>query len=225
MTRTPSDMTETPKRDLLSEVLRRVRLETAVFLRGEFSAPWAFQSVDEVTLASVLAPGAKRLVLLHLAVEGSFRIMLEADDEGVLVSQGEAVVLPYCDMHTMGFPECVTPTPIVQLLPMPPWEQLPVVCRIAGAEGPPTRILCGYLHCDDMLFDPLLRALPRLIHVKAASGPAAEWREASLRYVVEQLSSGNGKAELLARIPELVLVDCLQQYAATLSAEQGGWLA
>jgi AraC-like DNA-binding protein len=219
MTKTPNELTETP--NVLADVLSRLRLAGAVFLRGEFAAPWAFQSTDAATLAQVIAPGATRLILMHLALDGAFRITLDTG-ESALVEQGEAVVLPYCDVHTMGFPETRQPVPIVTLLPMPPWTELPVVARIDGG-GATTRIMCGYLHCEDLLFDPFLGALPRLIHV-GAGGSAAEWREASLRYVLEQ-ASHSGRRDLSARIPELVLVDCLQQYARTLSPETRGWLA
>ncbi len=217
-------MLATPKHQFLREVLSRVRVSSAVFLRGQFSAPWSFVSTDEALLASVVAPTAKRLVLLHLAVEGSFRITLDPDDEGVLVQPGEAAILPYCDVHWMGYPTIADAKVITELIPPPPWSEFPLVASLENG-GQPARVLCGYLHCDDLLFDPILRALPRLIHVTGRSGAAAEWREASLRYVVAQLGAQTGMADLLARIPELVLVDCLQQYAETLAPDRTGWLA
>jgi AraC-like DNA-binding protein len=208
--------------DLLSDVLQRTHLASAVFLRGEFSAPWAFASTDAATLCQIVQPGARTLVLFHVAVEGSFRIQL-MNGEHAIAHAGDAIVLPYCDMHTMGYPEGIPPVSIATLLPPPPWKEMPVV-RMNGGGGP-TRIMCGYLHCDDLLFNPLLRALPRLIHVRPSSSQAAEWRKASLRYVVEQLAqSGPRAAELVARLPELVLVDCLQQYARELPPGQSGWL-
>jgi AraC-like DNA-binding protein len=216
MTRNPNLLPEAP--DLLADVLGKVRLQSAIFLRGEFTEPWAFTSTDAATLAQVVAPRARRLILLHLAVEGGFRIALESGEEAV-AAPGDAVVLPYCDTHTMGYPDHATAVPIVGLLPMPPWTELPVVCRIEGG-GAPTRVLCGYLHCEDLLFDPMLRALPRLIHLRPRTGPAAAWREASLGYIAEA-----GGDDLLARLPELVLIDCLRQYAESLPDEQTGWLA
>jgi AraC-like DNA-binding protein len=212
-------MPGTPNLDLLSDVLRRVHLASAFFLRGEFSAPWGFESTDAATLAQVVAPGARHLVLLHLAVEGGFHIRL-AGGECAFAQPGDAVVLPYCDVHSMMFPEGAQPVPIVNLLPAPPWKELPVVCK-SGGGGAPTRILCGYLHCEDLLFNPVLRALPRLIHVAAKPGPAAEWRQASLRYVLENA----GENALLQRLPELVLADCLRQYAESLPESEAGWLA
>lgn len=226
MTMQPNDLTGTPQLppasvELLADVLQRVRLAGSIFLFGEFSAPWGFTSTDAATLASVVAPGAKRLVLLHLAVEGRFHISLPSG-ESAHCEAGDAIVLPYCDIHSMVDPPETTPVPIVDLLPPPPWKSLPVRCESRGG-GAPTRVLCGYLSCDDLLFNPLLAALPRLIHVRPSSGPAARWREASLRYTVEQAARGGGSA-LLARLPELVLADCLRQYAESAPPAQMGWL-
>ena len=58
--------------DVLAGVLRRVHLNGAVFLRGEFTAPWAFFS-NTPALKAIFAPASARLVLMHLAVEGCFR--------------------------------------------------------------------------------------------------------------------------------------------------------
>jgi AraC family transcriptional regulator, alkane utilization regulator len=207
---------------VLSDVLRRLHLASAIFLRGEFSAPWAFASVDVATFCSIVRPQANRLVLFHLAVEGSFSIALETGEQAI-ARAGDAVVLPYCDMHKMGFPADAEPVPIAQLLPMPPWSEMPVVRH--GGGGPPTRILCGYLHCDDLLFNPLLRALPRLILVRPSSDRAAQWREASLRYTLEQSEAGPGGNELASRLAELVLIDCLRQYAEGVEASDSSWLA
>lgn len=225
MSETPASMTVTPNLSmsgLLEDVVRRVKVAGAVFLRGDFAAPWALRSTDQTTLAQVVAPGAKRLVLLHLAVQGSFRITLPTG-EAALVAPGEAVVLPYCDVHDMGFPELAEPVPVVQLLPHPPWTELPVVARIDGG-GETTQIMCGYLHCDDVLFDPILRALPRLIHLPTTSGAASHWREASLRYSLERAALRDTSA-MSARIPEMVLVDCLLQYVLDPESIKAGWLA
>src|SRR5262245_4194576 len=107
--------------DLLSDVLRRVRLASGIFLRGEFSEPWAFTSTDQATLAAIVQPGATRLVLLHVAVEGGFTIRLSGG-ETATVAAGDAIVLPYCDVHTMGHPDGASPVPIAELIDPPPWS-------------------------------------------------------------------------------------------------------
>src|SRR5688572_32944928 len=103
MTTMPNELTEAPELsagsvELVADVLQRVRLAGSIFLFGEFSAPWGFTSTDAATLASVVAPGAKRLILLHLAVEGRFHISLPSG-ENADCEAGDAIVLPYCDVH------------------------------------------------------------------------------------------------------------------------------
>jgi AraC-like DNA-binding protein len=208
---------------VLADLLRRVHLSGALFLRGEFSAPWAFASNNPAVLKDIFAPGSSRLVLFHVAVEGSFRIAVASGDSAI-ANPGDAVVLPYCDAHAMGYPDVAMPAPIESLVPPPPWKEAPVVR--CGGGGEPTRILCGYLHCDDLLFHPLLSALPRLLHVRPSSGQAAQWREATVRYTLDEIArSGPGSSDLFARLPELVFMDCLRQYVEAVSASESGLLA
>ncbi len=56
--------------DVLSEVLRVVKLEGALFFNGEFSAPWCFKSALTPGVAACLAPGAGHLILFHYLTEG-----------------------------------------------------------------------------------------------------------------------------------------------------------
>ena len=139
MTMTPNFMLETPVSkpssfaggaEVLADVLGRTHLASAVFLRGEFSAPWAFASTDARTLCQIVQPGAQRIVLFHVAVEGMFTIRLDSGERAT-ARPGDAVVLPYCDQHSMGYPDDAPPVPIASLLPMPPWQEMPVV-RIGG---------------------------------------------------------------------------------------------
>jgi hypothetical protein len=158
MTRTPNELTDLPDRapgtapvDLLTDVLAAVRLAGAVFLRAEYTSPWAYESPPAAALTSILRPGAKRLILFHIIAEGSCWITVNSG-ERLEVSEGDVVVLPYSEQHVMGSAELVPPVPIASLLPVPPWQQFPVI-RYGGGGGR-TTVVCGYLHCDDPIFDP-----------------------------------------------------------------------
>ena len=56
--------------DVLSEVLRVVRLEGALFFNAEFSAPWCISEPRSNVIASHLSPGAGHLILYHFLTEG-----------------------------------------------------------------------------------------------------------------------------------------------------------
>src|SRR5207253_1530231 len=57
--------------DLLSDLLRAVRLSGAVFFRAEFSAPWRVRSESSERLASLILPRAKHVALFHYIAEGT----------------------------------------------------------------------------------------------------------------------------------------------------------
>jgi AraC-like DNA-binding protein len=222
MTGTPRLLTETPDgAALIDEALRMIHLSSAVFLRGEFTAPWALLSLGPDEYAAALCPGAERLILFHVVLEGGFTVRMETGEKASL-GPGEAVVVPYCDRHTMGHPGLSRPVRFDRLVPPLPWRTPPVVRH--GSGGAPTRILCGYLNCHDLLFHPVLKALPKLIHVRPATRYAAAWLSASAHYALEKPSSWN-RSGAAAQLPELLLVECLRQYVAGLPPERTGWLA
>jgi AraC-like DNA-binding protein len=88
--------------------------------------------------------------------------------------------------------------------------------------GPRTRIVCGYLGSGDLIFRPAFRALPPLIHFRPASPAASEWLRASARYALDETGRCTGFA---ARLPELLLIDCLRQYIRELPPGATGLLA
>jgi len=67
----PAPLGETaPPLDVLSEVLRTVRLTGATFFSAEFRAPWGFTSPPIDTVAKTLQDPEAHLVLFHLVLEG-----------------------------------------------------------------------------------------------------------------------------------------------------------
>jgi AraC-like DNA-binding protein len=222
MTATPDLPARTPNLDLLSDVLRQVHIAGGVFIRGEFTAPWAYLSTDRATLTASIRPRAEYLMLFHLILEGTPSIRLETGESAEL-QPGDAVVFPFSDVHVMAEPwvAAPAPVPIERLLPPQPWHEMPVV-RIAGG-GAPTKILCGYLECTELLANPLLASLPRLVHVRPESESAAHWRLASWSYAIDQCSRGDGS--FIGALPEAVLADCLRQFIAQLPEPSRGWLA
>ena len=56
--------------DPVDSVLGQLRLDGALFFRGELSDPFEFES-SPLTLADALVTGADRLTLLHIVASGS----------------------------------------------------------------------------------------------------------------------------------------------------------
>src|SRR5205085_5371659 len=92
-------------------------------------------------------------------------------------------------------------------------------------DGDYTLVVCGYLHGDAVLFDPLLRALPPLFVVRPPAGPAATWVSASIEYALMASEAGGGTSGVGPRLPELLFSEVLRLYLQSGEAELTGWLA
>lgn len=203
-------------------MLSRVRLAGAIFLRGEYSAPWAYESPPIEQLSRVLASNADWLVLFHLIAEGQCFIRLKQGDT-VTLSAGDVVVMPFGDQHVAGSGEAVKTVPLATLISPPPWDEFPVV-RLGG-EGLRTTIVCGYLECDDPMFSLVVRSLPPIFSVRPPAGPAANWISAGIQYALHAAeSSGLHLPATGLRLPEMLFQEVLRFYVASQPEGVQGWL-
>ncbi len=206
----------------LSGTLARLHLQGAIFLRGEYTEAWAYDSLPPRDAVAVLAPGAKQMILLHVVASG--KAWIETDDsERHWASAGDVIVLPYGDGHRMGGTEPAEWVSIAELIDPPPWQQMPVIRH--GGHGAATHVVCGYLTSDHPLFDPRLRALPPVFVVRPPEGPARDWVRASISYAMQQTALvADNRFEAPTMIPELLLVEVLKLHLASTPADETGWL-
>src|SRR5262245_30374103 len=87
--------------DVLSEVLRVVKLEGAIFFNGEFSAPWSFFSRRSAEVAHLLSPKSGHVIIFHFLTEGRAYARLD-DGRRVELTAGDIVIFPHGDGHVLG---------------------------------------------------------------------------------------------------------------------------
>lgn len=200
-----------------------MRLQGAVFLRGEYSEAWAYRSPTPTVTAALLSPGSPRVALFHLVATGRCWVALH-DGERHWARAGDVIVVPYGDVHTMGGSADSEIVPMEELLDPPPWARMPVITL--GAGGRPTDVVCGYLSSDHPLFDPRLRALPPLFVVSLGSGPARDWVRASIDYALAQTAPAErGGLACPTQLPELIVREVLRLHLASAPNIECGWFA
>lgn len=208
----------------LRAALEQLRLDGAIFFRSEFSEAFALEDTP-ADIAGLLHPGAERLILFHIVARGACWVAGPEGDRH-WACQGDVIVVPYGDQHTIGGEQQAERVPINSLLEPPPWAVIPLLRH--GGGGARTDIVCGYLHSEDPLFDPAMRVFPSVFVVRLPAGPAAGWVQASIAYALEESAPSNASANPIAtRLPELVLTEVLKLHLATApAAGQGqGWIA
>jgi AraC-like DNA-binding protein len=95
---------------------------------------------------------------------------------------------------------------------------------MAPADGASTVVVCGFIGCDLRPFNPLIEALPKLLHMKADA--LGGWVAPVLHQAVsESRQSRAGSAAVLERVSEMVFVDAARRYLEALPPDASGWLA
>ena len=205
----------------LNEALERLRLEGVIFMRCEFTEGWALKDLGGPMFAAMMHPGADRLVIFHVVASGRCWVS-GADGERYWADAGDVIVLPYGAEFLVGGVDPAEPASIMNVVPPPPWTEMPILRH--GTGGSRTDIVCGCLYSEDPLFDPALKVFPTAIVVRPPAGPARNWFDASIDYAIEE-SSKKGGGIRSTKLPELLLVEVLRSYLANAPASDHGWLA
>jgi AraC-like DNA-binding protein len=209
--------------DALSEALRGIRVTAAVFLHGEFTAPWGISSPGSGEMAAVLAPGTEHMVLFHLITDGEASARAGGGAE-VSLRPGDIVMFPHGDAHTLwngrGYQLHDGSGALPGLL------KGELAFERGGGGGPATRFICGYFGCERYAQRLFLAGLPPVLVVNVRGDPGGGWIESSIRHAVAQSESGRaGRLALLSRLAEAMFLETLCRYMDELPPERTGWLA
>lgn len=210
--------------DTLSDVLRAVRLTGSLFFDVHASEPWVAETPPADSIVGGIFPGADHLVSYHVITRGTSWASVNGE-QPIRLSSGDVVVFPHGDRHSMSSaPGMRAASPDLALYRRPTdGRELPFRMSVGETGAESTHFVCGFLGCDARPFNPLLAALPRVIHVSNPSGGAiGAFVELALAETRERRPGGQC---VLGHLAELMFVDVVRRYLATLPADRTGWLA
>jgi AraC-like DNA-binding protein len=211
--------------DVLSDVLRAVRLTGAVYFDFEFSSPWVAEAPPSREIAAIVMPGAERVIEYHLIARGSCWGQV-AGAQPFRLNEGDLLILPQGDAHTLSSAPKMRAIPDLAMFARPA-TPLPIVHEVGGGGPDRTRVVCGFLGCDQRPFNPLLTALPPAIHLPAIGiQPTGGWLGTVLNIAISESGRARaGSENILARLSELMFVEAIRRYIESLPEGGGGWLS
>jgi len=210
--------------DTLSEVLRAVRLKGAFFFSIDGSPPWLAETPPAREVGPYLLPGAEHVIEYHMVTAGSCYGAVEGEAP-VRLEAGDVIVFPQGDPHVIssapGMRGAVDLEPFRSARDCP----LPIGLRLDGGGAERSRVTCGFLGLDARPFNPLLAALPRVIHVPGLGAEEGGFAGLVRLAVTESAARRPGSEAVLARLSELLFVEVVRRYIDGLPAENRTWLA
>src|SRR4029434_5623969 len=88
--------------DAVSDVLTSLRLEGALYINAEFTAPWCVQAKFGLGSVRARLAGAEDVLFFHFVMEGRCKVRLADSAESLDVAAGDLVLFLNEDKHLMG---------------------------------------------------------------------------------------------------------------------------
>jgi AraC-like DNA-binding protein len=213
--------------DPLSDILNSLKLEGAVFIDAEFSAPWCVRSSYGLNNAEPLLPEGGHVVFFHLVTRGSCKVRLAEGGETQEAVAGDLIMFPHDDQHLLGSDLDLLPVASAGTIRGAASDGAQLVkLKMDAGGGAGTHCVCGFVVCNRALLRPFLDALPRLLRVPVGDGPAAALVQELVRTGVSESSAERpGSASIRTKLSELLFVEAMRRYADNLPPGRRGWLA
>ena len=208
--------------DVLSDVLRTIHLEGALFLNTECYEPWCVNVPKGEVMARMLYPAASSVVICHTVLEGRCWIQ-PAGGQPMALAAGDVVAIPHGDAHMVGSGLQYAPVSIDDAVRLKVPELSPMRY---GGEGERTVLVCGWFAYDRQVPNPLVSVLPPILRSAVGGRPAGRWLEQSIRYALGEAASGQpGSSAIATKVAESLFVETLRAYIDSLPPTQPGWLS
>ncbi|MFO1418142.1 MAG: AraC family transcriptional regulator [Methylotetracoccus sp.] len=221
-------------RDTLSDLLRSIRLRGAVFYYVSYAGTWSAEASAASEIANAVMPGCEHVMEYHMIAKGSGWAAVSGLPP-VRLAEGDIVLFAQGDRHVLSSAPGLTPerrTPEWVFATRHDPKPIPIAVH-NGVMNPggtmptvdaETVLVCGFLGCDLKPFNPLVAALPRVLHLPASR--AGDWVGRVIdQAVVESSERRPGGDAVLERLAEMMFVDAARRYLDSLPDDSTGWLA
>jgi AraC-like DNA-binding protein len=141
------------------------------------------------------------------------------------ITAGDLMLVPFADEHRFWNgepkdfaygPDVVVPGPIEG-------------CAVTryGGDGPPMRLVCGFIESAEIVTAPVFRALPELLIERTDGDQVIGSLAHTASEILRQVDEGPtpGAPMLLGRLMEMLFIEVLRRHAARQPAGSTGWLA
>jgi AraC-like DNA-binding protein len=205
--------------DGLTTTLHFLRIHGAVLLREKYRAPWRISVPNSRTLSSILQEkDHAHVVAFHFVEQGSCRLTLD-DSEGFLeLEAGDLAICFSGPSHQLSLGNSNTTLELQALLN---GSQNLYGDQLTQSDTM-TALTCGAFIMYDISLNPLVAALPPVLHL---SGKNTHMPGQILAAMQAELAEPTiGTDYVLHRYAELLCAEVIRSYAGQISSTATNWL-
>ncbi len=200
--------------DVLTDVLKTVRLTSSCWGRMELSAPWGIE----------YRAGAEVSMFFYIHRGSGWLTVGENWASPVPLTAGDLVVAALDRPVTFRDDPATTPMPIESLIghhgadeePVDP-EKIPLIRRpvvtVHGGGGRLTTIISGVFHFKERQVNPLLSSLPSVIHIRSEDGRAPAGIGETLKLIAQESTNPSpGTEAAIDLLADLLFIQTLRTF-------------
>ena len=206
--------------DVLSDVLRAVRLTGAVYFDFELSAPWVAEAPPSRELAGKVMPGAERIIEYHLIARGTCWGHA-VGEEPRLLREGDLIVFPQGDAHVLSSAPGMRAAPDMSRYARPS-TPLPIVYELGGGGSRArTRLLrVSRVRRASVQSAARPRCRPSFTCRPRARRANTGWLGTLLNIAMKESGSARaGSENVLARLSEVMFVEAIRLLPGNAAAD------
>lgn len=203
---------------VLDDLLRSLRISGSVLLRESYAMPWAVAVPKATDLVSMLGLSESvRVVAFHLVEFGHCEIKAERGDR-MLLNAGDLAICFGGTAHRIALGKPPQTQAITSLISGGKNTQHPDVSGRAAN----TSLLCGVFVVRHSEFNPLLAALPQMLHGTLTKTGQLHNLSGVARLLAEEIDrSGTGSGYVVERLLEVLYAEAVRAYVESTNQEVG----
>jgi AraC-like DNA-binding protein len=206
-----------------------VKLTGALFFLVDATFPWGIEVPRADRFAAIILPRAQHVVSYHIVLQGAGWASIP-NVASTRFNAGDILVFPHGDPYSMLSGPGQSPEydgeATVRFFHDMAAGKLPFVVEEGGGGAERTQFVCGYLGCDIRPFNPVLSALPSLLHVKRPGAAPEGLLERLVELTLAEARTHRvGGDSIRLRLSELMFVEVVRRYFESLPEGQTGWLS
>jgi AraC-like DNA-binding protein len=178
------------------------------------------------SICAGVMPEFEHVIGFHIVLDGRGWAQLAGESHpAICLDDGDAVIIARGDGHSLSSAPGGHAPSNVDLYRRPTSDTLPFVLREVGGQGEKARFVCGFLRCAARPYNPVLDALPPMLHVRRSSAAGILTFDLMRIALEESRQPRAGGETILAKVSELMFLHAVRQYIDSLPEESTGLLA
>lgn len=189
--------------DVLSDILGKVKLKSAVYFKSDFSSPWGMDVPS--------GPFAQ----FHIVTRG--QCVLKTREEEIQLFSGDMVVFPLGTEHWLADKDSSQKTPGIEVV-----QAIVNGKSLFEGDHVSATLVCGHFEFDRGVDHPFLSELPDVIHFTEMERRERNWLESITNLVIQEAGSNKPGSQIIVnKLGEILFVHVLRAYMENNSTNDG----